>query len=232
MSESIEQKLAKSDNPRDFIITRKRKLYKFASFNNLDNCFNESTWLDNQDAILNSGKPINLEIGAGTALFSTKLAQLHPDQIFIAIDRKSDRLYTGAKLANELKLTNAYYIWLNVINLNRAFPDNSISQIWITFPDPWPQESNAKHRLTNAKRLVEYHKLLSSNGWLNFKTDNRPLFDWSISQLNEKWQIAFVTNNLHQNDNAPSDSLVTTTYEERYISEGKPINYLLATPFK
>lgn len=229
MTRYTDQQLAKSNNPNDFIITRKRKLYKFASFNNLNNCFDEASWLKQRQHILNDNRPICLEIGAGTALFSTKLAQQSPERLFLAIDRKSDRLYTGAKLANELRLNNIYYIWLNANNISRLVPNNSIDEIWITFPDPWPQDSNAKHRLTNRSKLDIYRQLLKVGGRLKFKTDNRPLFDWSLTQFDSHWQIDYLTNNLHQDDNAPADATVTTTYEERYMAEGKPINCLIAT---
>lgn len=216
-------------NPNDFIITRKRKLYKFAVFQNLSNCYDDRTWPEAKDSIINCGKPLTVEIGAGSALFLTKLAELHPDRQFIAIDRKSDRLQKGAKLADEQKLTNIVYLWSNARNLNNLLPAGSVSEIWVTFPDPWPQESNIKHRLTNQKFLAQYHKLLTPDGVLNFKTDNTPLFDWSVEQFGPKlWQVQHVTHNLHDDPNVPADAKVTTTYEERYLKEGKRINYLSA----
>ena len=87
-------------NPADFIITRKRKLYKFAAFQTFGNCYSDQDWVVDRDNLINN-KSIVLEIGAGTALFSTKLAKIHPDFFYIAMDRKSDRLYKGAKLAIE-----------------------------------------------------------------------------------------------------------------------------------
>ena len=216
-------------NPNDFIITRKRKLYKFAVFQNMANCYDDRSWPDIREQIVNNGRPLTIEVGAGTALFLTELARLHPDRQFIAIDRKSDRLYKGAKLANELGLTNIVYLWSNARNLTSLLPAGSVSDIWLTFPDPWPQESNIKHRLTNQKFLKQYHKLLRTDGVLNFKTDNRPLFDWSAEQFNDKqWRITHLTHNLHNDDSVGADAKIMTTYESRYVSEGKPIDYLSA----
>ena len=99
-------------------------------------------------------------------------------------------------------------------------------------PDPWPQDSNAKHRLTNPQLLKQYQQLLKPGGKLNFKTDNRDLFDWSIEQFkNNNWQLSQITYNLHSDsDLSPdNDAFVMTTYEERYVLEGKPINYLQAS---
>ena len=218
-----------SINPDDFIITRKRKLYKFAVFQNMANCHDDRSWPNVKEEIVNSGRPLTIEVGAGTALFLTELAHRHPDQQFIAIDRKSDRLYKGAKLANELGLTNIVYLWSNARNLASLLPNGSVSQIWLTFPDPWPQESNIKHRLTNLRFLGQYHKLLKADGVLNFKTDNRPLFDWSAQQFdNSQWHITHLTHNLHSDNAVDDDAKIMTTYEERYVGEGKPINYLRA----
>ena len=218
-------------NPDDFIITRKRKLYKFVAFQNMDNCYDDNSWKNVKNQILDNRSPITLEVGAGTALFLTKLAQAHSDQQFIAIDRKSDRLYKGAKLANELGLTNIVYLWSNAHNLSSLLPTGSVAEIWITFPDPWPQESNIKHRLTNQQFLNQYRKLLTDDGILNFKTDNQTLFDWSAQQFTRPWQIIHQTHNLHQDQQISDinpDATVMTTYEKRYVSEGKSICYLQA----
>lgn len=218
-------------NPNDYIITRKRKLYKFAAFKNLPNCFTDDTWSEQRATFLNQPGQLVVEVGAGSGLFLTELAKRHSDQKFIAIDRKSDRLYKGAKLANELGLTNIIYLWSNARNLAALLPADSVTSLWLTFPDPWPQESNIKHRLTNQHYLKQYYRLLVSGGQLNFKTDNLPLFTWSLDQIDKKnWQIVIVTNNLHQDKqiNTLNDALVMTSYEQRYVNEDKTINYLLA----
>ena len=217
-------------NPDDFIITRKRKLYKFAVFQNMTNCYDDRSWPNVKEQIVDGGQPLTIEVGAGTALFLTELAHRHPDRQFIAIDRKSDRLYKGAKLANELGLTNIVYLWSNARHLTSLLPGNSVSEIWLTFPDPWPQESNIKHRLTNQQFLAQYHELLTADGVLNFKTDNRELFDWSVTQFNDQqWQIAHLTHDLHDDKEVSDDAKIMTTYEERYVGEGRKICYLKAT---
>ena len=216
-------------NPNDFIITRKRKLYKFAAFQNMTNCYDDRNWPNAQEQIVHNSRPLTVEVGAGTALFLTELARLHPERQFVAIDRKSDRLYKGAKLAGELKLDNIVYLWSNARNLASLLPGESVSEIWLTFPDPWPQESNIKHRLSNPKFLGQYHGLLKADGVLNFKTDNRPLFDWSAQQFNNsQWHITHLTHNLHSDNAVDDDAKIMTTYESRYVSEGKKINYLSA----
>ena len=199
--------------PDNYIITRKRKLYKFASFARLANCYSETRWQEVKQSILHSSLPVTLEVGAGDGLFLTKLAEAHPERQFIALDRKSDRLYRGAKLANESKLTNILYLWSNADNLRRLLPDQLVQIIWLTFPDP-------------RQHLLSYHQLLTPNGQLKLKTDNDNLFDWSVQQFTtEKWRIDQLSHDLY-GDKIAGDATVKTTYEELYLSEGKKINYL------
>ena len=162
--------------------------------------------------------------GSWGSTLSLTYAETHPDRQFIALDRKSDRLYRGAKLANESKLTNILYLWSNADNLRRLLPDQLVQTIWLTFPDPWPQESNIKHRLTNRQHLLSYHQLLTPNGQLKLKTDNDNLFDWSVQQFTtEKWRINQLSHDLY-GDKIAGDATVKTTYEERYLAEGKKSN--------
>lgn len=216
--------------PKDFIITRKRKLYKFALFKETPNCFFADNINDLRTKLSAINKPITIEIGSGSGVFLTELARRHPDRYFVAIDRKSDRLLTGARIAVDNRLTNISFLWLKANNLKSVFAPNTIDQIWITFPDPWPQKSNEKHRLTNKKRLATYRKLLVVTGSLCFKTDSKPLFDWSVEQLANNWQIDYLTYDLHKSDlPIDADALVMTSYEQRFINDGLKINYLSAS---
>lgn len=218
-------------NPNDFIISRKRKLYKFALFKTLSNCYDTATWLDARSTIMANQYCITLEVGAGSGLFLTELARRHPDQLFVALDRKSDRLISGAKQALADGLKNIYFIWSEVQHLTDLVAPSSINTLWITFPDPWPQESNIKHRLTNQNYLKDYRIILADNGVVQFKTDNVPLFKWSQEQFNKQFTVEYVTSDLHHDQaiTGDDDALVMTSYEARYHESGKPINYLRAT---
>lgn len=217
-------------NPNDFIITRKRKLYKFAVFQTLSNCYDTATWQAQRATFLQNTTSLTVEVGAGSGLFLTELARRHPERTFVAVDRKSDRLYLGAKAALADNLTNIFYLWTEAKQLTDLFDLHSVDNLWITFPDPWPQESNIKHRLTNAARLKDYQALLKPTGQLEFKTDNAPLFSWSVPQFTAPWQVDYTTDDLHDAPEVSeaADARVMTSYEARYRAEGKPIHYLRA----
>lgn len=213
-------------NPKDFIITRKRKLYKFALFNNSSICFEFNDWNPERTEV------DNLEIGAGTGLFSECLALKNPNKKFVAIDVKADRLVKGAQQAESDQLRNIRFLRARADQLLEAFAPHSIKYIWITFPDPYPRKRNAGRRLTHPTFLKIYKELLREDGALYFKTDAKELFDWSLEQLvDEGWQIQRLSFDLHESD-LNENYKVMTTYERRFVSEGLKINFVKALPPK
>ena len=213
-------------NPKDFIITRKRKLYKFALFNNSSICFEFNDWNPERTEV------DKLEIGAGTGLFSECLALKNPNKKFVAIDVKADRLVKGAQQAESDQLRNIRFLRARADQLLEAFAPHSIKYIWITFPDPYPKKRNAGRRLTHPTFLKIYEELLREDGALYFKTDAKELFDWSLEQLvAEGWQIQRLSFDLHESD-LNENYKVMTTYERRFVSEGLKINFVKALPLK
>lgn len=209
----------------DFVITRRRKKYKFARFNEFDNCFHLDEWLDNRDNWINPERKLVVELGAGSALFSVELARRNLDKRFLAVDIKGDRLYRGARAAIEQNLSNIVFVRSDMARITEVVPPHSASEIWLTFPDPWPPKSDARHRLTAPRYLNYYREILKPSGVLHFKTDNVPLFDWSLEQFAANgWQQEFLTRDLH-NSNASDEAKIMTSYEERFVGEGLLINY-------
>jgi tRNA (guanine-N7-)-methyltransferase len=269
-----------SDTANNLVIKRRRKLYKFARFDEMSNCFqlegllsktglacNLESWSERVGDVETSVKRATsapnrarrgggvsdaerpfersfdiaglmvVEIGAGTGLLSVELARRHPENFYIAVDIKSDRLYTGAKLATELGLENIVFLRGEISRLAEVIPQNSLNQTWITFPDPYLSDdktrlkkSDAKHRLTHPRFLETYTSLLAKqNGELHFKTDNQLLFDWTRRQLEQSgWRIVESSRDLHSSD-LPDDYKIKTSYETRFLEQGLPIYFLTAT---
>lgn len=210
-------------NPKDFIITRKRKRYKFALFQNSPVCFELGEW---------QGQPTPdvLEVGAGTGLFGVALAAVLPEKWVLAVDVKADRLQTGARRAQEEGLSNIQFLRARVDQLTAVIASHSLDAIWVTFPDPFPKERSAKHRLTHPNFLSMYASLLDPKGALYFKTDASGLFTWSLEQLvREGWSITELSFDLHESD-LPDLYKQKTTYEVRFTAEGLPTHFVKATP--
>lgn len=208
-------------NPKDFIITRKRKRYKFALFHNSPLCFEAEAWEKTASVDV-------LELGAGTGLFSTQLAAQHPKRQFVAMDVKADRLQTGARWAETEGVENIRFLRARGDLVEDYFAPRSLESIWLTFPDPFAKERSAKHRLTHPSFLRRYQNLLKKDGALYFKTDAQGLFLWSLERLVEEgWSIQELSFDLH-NTTLNDEYKIATTYEQRYVSEGKPINFVKA----
>lgn len=214
-------------NPDDFVIVRKRKKYKFAKFHNAENCFEFDEWRDFYQQRQPSVS--RLEIGAGTGLFSVELAARYPDKLFAAIDVKADRLQKGAYIALERGLKNIYFIRARADQIGDLFALSTLVNIWVTFPDPFPKKRAAGRRLTHPYFLRRYAQLLQPGGELLFKHDDRDFFCWSLEQLvAEKWQITELSFDLHESS-LDDEYKITTTYEQRWLNEGKAINFVKAT---
>lgn len=218
------------DKFAEHIITRKRKKYKFANFDSFQNCFSHFRTSDAVRTLAElktylGDRPLVLEIAAGNAQFCFELAKKCPEFNFVAVDIKSDRLYTSAKRALAEGLTNIAFLRTHMNELGRIFPKNSIETIWLTFPDPFPKKRSAKHRLSHDSFLRQYRNILKDTGTLRFKTDNRELFLWSMERfVANSWLISELSFDLHESE-LHDDYKIKTYYETRFISEGIPINY-------
>ena len=205
-------------DPDQFIITRKRKKYKFAKFANAHNCFEFDAWTNEK---LSLGNKVSVEIGAATGLFCVELARRHPDQIFVAIDVKADRLQKGAYEAIERGLDNVYFVRARADQIDQLFDAKSLWAIWLTFSDPYPKKRAAGRRMTHPTFLAKYQQLLAPDGRFYLKHDNPDFFKWSLEQLVATgWAIDELSFDLHES-NLSDDYKILTTYEQRWLGEGR-----------
>lgn len=208
-------------NPDDFVITRKRKKYKFAKFHNAENCFELDEWQKKSVDVV--------ELGAGTGLFSVELASRHPDKRFVAIDVKADRLQKGAYAALERGIRNVRFVRARADQITELFDDHSLEALWLTFPDPFPRERSVRRRMTHPLYLERYAQLLKPRGAFYLKHDNDDFFQWSLEQLvAEKWHIDELSFDLHGSE-LPDSYKILTTYERRWLGEGLKTNFVKAT---
>lgn len=210
-------------DPQQFIISRKRKKYRFALFANSPLCFEAEEWPRESAVDV-------LEVGAGTGLFSVGLGEQAQDRQFVAMDVKGDRLQKGARVAEEKQLNNVRFLRARADQLIELIPHRSLQTLWVTFPDPFPKKRSSGRRLTHPTFLKMYQELLAPDGALYFKTDAHDLFTWSLEQLvQEGWQIQELSFDLHESD-LPEEYKIETTYEQRFRGEGLFIHFVKATP--
>ena len=208
-------------DPAQFVITRKRKKYKFAKFHNAKNCFEFDEWQKRAVDVL--------EIGAGDGRFSAALAARHPELQFVALDVKADRLQKGAYDALEQKLENVSFVRARADQIGELFEPDSLSAIWLTFSDPFPRKRSAGRRLTHPNFLRQYKNLLRPGGRLFIKHDNPEFFQWTLEQLvGEKWHIEELSFDLHGSE-LNDEYKILTAYEQRWLGEGRTPMFVAAT---
>lgn len=173
--------------------------------------------------------PIRIEVGMGKGKFIMELAEKNPDVNYIGIERYSSVLLRGLQKRSQLELSNIYFMRIDALELADVFDAGEVDRIYLNFSDPWPKERHAKRRLTSPAFLERYRRILAPGGTLEFKTDNRNLFAFSLESVEESgWELLASTTDLHHSELGRENIL--TEYEERFSQLGNPICKLIARP--
>ena len=187
------------------------------------------TW---KETFQNPENPIHIEIGMGKGQFLLTLAKENPSINYIGIERYSSVLLRALERFDndeEYKdVNNIRFICMDATNLPEVFAVGEIDKIYLNFSDPWPKARHAKRRLTSKQFFERYDKILAFDGVVEFKTDNRELFDFSLEQVElAGWVLQAKPYDLH-NDPTLSRGNVMTEYEEKFSGQGHPIHKLIA----
>ena len=171
-------------------------------------------------------KELHVELGCGKGRFTANTAEANPDVFLVAIEKVPDAMVGAMERACEMGLENVRFMDRDVVKLPEIFENGEADRVYINFCDPWPKSRDAKYRLTAPDFLRKYADILPLWGQIHFKTDNTPLFTWSLEQFEaEGWQLSEVTNDLHANGPVG----IMTDYEAKFYAEGMTINRLVAT---
>ncbi|MCX2431776.1 MULTISPECIES: tRNA (guanosine(46)-N7)-methyltransferase TrmB [unclassified Pedobacter] len=171
--------------------------------------------------------PVVLELACGKGEYSVNLARLFPDKNFIGIDYKGNRIWRGAKTAIEESIDNVAFLRIQIENILEYFAEGEIDEIWITFPDPQPQDSREKKRLTFPAFLNRYKQVLKPGGCVNLKTDNDQLYAYTVEKTTALGLIVHKnTDHLYTSEFADDVLSIKTYYEKKYLLHDKNINYI------
>lgn len=204
-------------------------LKRFADLENLPNVFLNLDGARSFDAerFFGNTNPITLELACGKGEYTVELARRFPDRNFIGIERKGNRLWKGARTALDEGLNNAAFFRLDVELIGEAFPANSISEIWITFPDPYPKIRQAKKRMTSQTYLGIYKKILKKGGLIHLKTDSDILVESTFKSLDdENGHVIKRIDDLYAGDWLDEILSIKTRYEKMYLESNSRIKYL------
>ena len=183
----------------------------------------KGTW----NQVFENNNPIHIEVGMGKGRFITDLAIANPDINYIGIEKYSSVLIRAIEKRREIDIDNLVFIRMDAENICDVFAPEEIAKIYLNFSDPWPKDRHAKRRLTSKEFFARYNNILKSDGVVEFKTDNRPLFDFSLEQIPEAgWEVIAHTFDLHNSE--MNEGNIMTEYEEKFSSMGNPIHKLIA----
>lgn len=180
--------------------------------------------------IFRNRQPIHIEIGTGKGRFIMELAALHPEINYVGIEKYSSVLFRATQKMEVNPLANVRFIRMEAEYILRYFVKNEVERIYLNFSDPWPKERHAKRRLVSREFLDRYRGLLREGGHLEFKTDNRDLFDFGVEQTETaRWEIVEITYDLHHDAKMNAGNIMTE-YEERFSARGNPICKYIIRP--
>ena len=195
--------------------------------------------------VFGNDHPIHIEVGMGKGRFITDLAKKHPEINYIGIERYTSVLLRaveklqgkeqpedGAEQQENTRQDipeNLYFICMDATELPEVFAPEEVDRIYLNFSDPWPKDRHAKRRLPSRQFLARYDQILDKDGTIEFKTDNRGLFDFALEEIEPAgWRLLMHTFDLHADTELMKDNIMTE-YEEKFSSLGNPICKLIAS---
>ncbi len=211
-------------------MSRNKKLARFAEFSTFSNTFESSVGLKNnwKTKVFNNNNPIVLELAAGKAEYTVGMSRLFPNINFIAIDKKGNRLWVGAKKTQEENLKNTAFARTQIDFLTDWFGSGEIDEIWIIHPDP--QIDKARKRLTGPMFIARYKEILKPGGIIHLKTDSTLLYEYTL-EIIEQQKLKLINHHIDiYNSQLYNDVLaIKTYYEQIFTAKGETIKYISFT---
>lgn len=209
----------------------KDKLRKFTEIDTFDNVYQleqgkalRGKWAQQH---FKNENPVVLELACGKGEYSVGLARLFPDKNFIGIDLKGNRIWRGARTGVDEGIANLAFLRIQIEDIMDYFAENEVDEIWITFPDPQPQDSREKKRLTFPGFLNKYQTFLKPGAKINLKTDNDGLYAYTVGVVAEQGLVLHKkTEHLYTSAYYDEVLSIKTHYERIYLKHDKNINYI------
>lgn len=173
--------------------------------------------------IFGNNNPIHIEIGMGKGQFIHALAKLNPQINYVGVEKYSSVLIRAIQKMEQEELPNLKFLRMDAEDVDKVFGVGEVDKIYLNFSDPWPKDRHAKRRLPSREFLARYDKILKKDCKLEFKTDNRDLFDFAVEELEPAgWKAEVITYDLHADEKLVEGNIMTE-YEEKFSSMGNPI---------
>lgn len=173
-------------------------------------------------------RPITVELGCGDGEYTVGLASINSERNYVGVDLKGDRLYQGSTKAVENQMANVGFLRTQMLNLPNFFGSGEVDEFWLTFPDPRPRKRDIKRRLSNPRYLEMYQELAKPGATFRFKTDNTPLFEYTLEVLANEFSVDDLqyTFDLYQSEYVEEHFGIKTKYEKIWTEKGEKIKYM------
>lgn len=184
----------------------------------------------NFSEVFGNDNPVDLEIGSGMGGFAIEYAKSNPERNLVAIEVVRDVLVVALEKLKGERLKNLVFISIAAEYLPKFFAPDSVENVYLNFSTPFPKKSYAKKRLTSERFLLAYKDVLKNGGKIVQKTDNVPLFEFSLESLTcAGYEIAFKTFDMYAGDTTGN---IATEYEKKFVESGTKICKLIAINVK
>lgn len=224
-------------------MSNKNKLQRFAELARMDHVFENQGFDDphvldaagarlelrgNWHRIFGNDHPLILELACGKGEYTVALARAHPEHNYIGVDIKGARIWKGATIAGAEQLANVRFLRTRIEMIDHFFEAGEVSEIWITFPDPFLRDSKSNRRLTSEPFLQRYRRILRPGALLHLKTDDDTLFDFSLETLGRQPDFVFEERNFdcYGGKHPDPEQTLLTYYEKQHLANGRTIKYM------
>lgn len=225
-------------------MSKRNKLLKFAEILSFPNVYEnydaQNPVLQGADGVIadlrgcwaekhfKNKNPITLELACGKGDYTLGLARMYPNRNFIGVDIKGARIWKGAQQALDEGLSNAAFLRTRIEQIALFFEPGEVSEIWITFPDPFLRNSKVNRRLTSPLFLNQYRRFIVSGGLVHLKTDEGLLYDFTLETLAEypAAELRYHDNDIYAKPLLMPELNFHTFYEKMHLAAGKTIKYV------
>ena len=205
-----------------------KKLHRFEELKTFSNVLQYPPDIKgNWEKFFQNDHPLILELACGKGEYAVGLGQIHPEQNFIGVDLKGNRIWVGAKKALQNELSNVAFLRIEIDKIPDYFAQDEVSEIWITFPDPQPRIGKAKKRLTHPKFLRLYGQILKKNALIHLKTDSPGLYNFTKFVV-DRYGCKLITDihDINSIQELPDELKIKTHYEALDIAQSSRVYYL------
>lgn len=205
-----------------------KKLMRFAEIKTFKNVLEfpeemKNKWVSH----FQNSNPLIIELACGKGEYTVNMAKALPEKNFIGVDIKGNRMYVGAKRALNEEIENVAFLRTRIEQIDQYFDEQSVGEIWITFPDPFLRDGKAKNRLTHHKFLALYQKILAKDGIVHLKTDSPQLFEFTKEMvMHHRCEIVQLIDNIYANGTPAFPLNIQTYYEGMHLLDNRTIQYI------